>query len=66
MIFIFIYYLYCQPLVMNLACVLFRMTLPEVLVAATINSAAALGKQKTHGSLEKGKYADFLILNTPR
>jgi imidazolonepropionase-like amidohydrolase len=27
-----------QPLVMNLACVLFGMTLPEALVAATINA----------------------------
>ncbi|KAK4026376.1 hypothetical protein OUZ56_015377 [Daphnia magna] len=59
---------YClsMPLVMNLACVLFGMTLPEALVAATINAAAALGKQNTHGSLEIGKYGDLLILNAPR
>lgn len=74
---------------MNLACVLCRMTLTEVLVAATINAgkylnsislfetfykilielntqAAALGKHKTHGSLQVGKYGDLLILNAPR
>nr|CAH0099608.1 unnamed protein product [Daphnia galeata] len=59
---------YClsMPLVMNLACVLFGMTLPEVLVAATINAAAALGRQETNGSLEVGKYGDLLILNAPK
>ena len=31
-----------------------------------IPTAAALGKQKTHGSLEIGKYGDLLILNAPR
>jgi len=51
---------------MNLACILCRMTLPEALVAATINAAAALGKQATHGSLEAGKFGDFLILKAPR
>lgn len=59
---------YClsMPLVMNLACILCRITLPEALIACTINGAAALGKQSTHGSLETGKYGDFLILNTSR
>ena len=51
---------------MNMACVLCRMTLPEALVAATINAAAALGRQETHGSLEIGKCGDLLILNTSR
>jgi len=52
-----------MPFVMNLACVNMRMTLNEALTAATINSAAALGKSSTHGSLEAGKFADFLLIN---
>lgn len=59
---------YCvsMPMVMNLACVLCKMSLPEALVAATINSAASVGKQATNGSLEVGKYGDLLLLNAPR
>ncbi|PVD24685.1 hypothetical protein C0Q70_15170 [Pomacea canaliculata] len=54
------------PLVMNLACVTLRMSMPEVLVAATLNAAAALGRSDMHGSLEIGKLANFLILDNPR
>lgn len=51
---------------MNLACVTLRMSMPEVLVAATLNAAAALGRSDMHGSLEIGKLANFLILDNPR
>ena len=43
-----------MPLVMNQACVLMRMTMNEVLVAATLNAAASLRRSETHGSLEVG------------
>lgn len=53
-----------MPMAMNMACVLFRMTLNEALVAATINAAASIGRGATHGSIEVGKRAD-LILTQP-
>ncbi len=34
----------------------------EALTAATKNAAMLLGIDKTHGTLEKGKYADFIVL----
>ena len=45
---------YClsMPVVMHLACVNLRMSLPESLAAATINSAHSLGRSSTHGSIE--------------
>ena len=45
---------YClaMPVVMHLACVNLRMSLPESLAAATINSAHSLGRSETHGSIE--------------
>lgn len=59
---------YCcsMPIVMHLACVNMRMSMPEVLAAATINAAYALGCSNTHGSLEVNKHGDLLILNTTR
>ncbi|XP_061839651.1 probable imidazolonepropionase [Nerophis lumbriciformis] len=59
---------YCcsMPIVMHLACVNMRMSMSEALVAATINAAYALGRWRTHGSLEAGKHGDLLVLNAPR
>ncbi|XP_061663967.1 probable imidazolonepropionase isoform X2 [Syngnathoides biaculeatus] len=59
---------YCcsMPIVMHLACVNMRMSLPEALAAATINAAYALGRSHTHGSLEAGKDGDLLLVNAPR
>uniref|UniRef100_A0A8K9WPR0 Probable imidazolonepropionase n=1 Tax=Oncorhynchus mykiss TaxID=8022 RepID=A0A8K9WPR0_ONCMY len=59
---------YCcsMPVVMHLACVNMRMSMPEALAAATINAAYALGRSHTHGSLEVNKHGDLLVLNAPR
>lgn len=59
---------YCcsMPIVMHLACVNMKMSMPEALAAATINAAYALGCSLTHGSLEVNKHGDLLILNTTR
>jgi len=55
-----------MPHVMNLACVLMKMTMNEALVASTLNAAASLEKSHSHGSIEKGKYGDFVVLDTPK
>ena len=55
-----------MPYVMNLACVQMRLTMNEALVAATLNAAASLNQSHSHGSLEVGKKADFIILDAPR
>ncbi|XP_061618008.1 probable imidazolonepropionase isoform X5 [Phyllopteryx taeniolatus] len=59
---------YCcsMPIVMHLACVNMRMSMPEALAAATINAAYALGRSHTHGSLEAGKHGDLLLIDAPR
>uniref|UniRef100_A0A3Q3CMB5 imidazolonepropionase n=1 Tax=Haplochromis burtoni TaxID=8153 RepID=A0A3Q3CMB5_HAPBU len=56
---------YCcsMPIVMHLACINMRMSMPEALAAATINAAYALGRSHTHGSLEVNKHGDLLLLN---
>ena len=50
-------------LVMNLACLKDKMTPEEVLTAVTLNGAAAIGRAESHGSIEAGKKADFVIWN---
>jgi imidazolonepropionase len=57
---------YSIPVVMHLACVDLRMSMNEALAAATINSAFALGVQDKRGSIEIGKQADFVIINSNR
>ncbi|XP_066538045.1 probable imidazolonepropionase isoform X2 [Hoplias malabaricus] len=59
---------YCcsMPMVMHLACVTLKMSMPEALAAATINAAYALNCSQLHGSLEPGKQGDLLIINAPR
>ena len=51
---------------MNLACVTMKMTLNEALTASTINSAAALGQSDKYGSLEIGKYGDFIVIDNEK
>lgn len=53
-------------MVMHLACVTMRMSMPEALNAATINAAYALGEAEKHGSLEIGKYGNMVVLNADR
>ena len=52
------------PLVMAIACRYQKLLPAEALNACTINAATALKLQDRIGSLEVGKDADFIILNT--
>lgn len=54
-----------MPFAMALACRGMRLTPAEALVAATLNAAYAVGRGTQVGSLEAGKQADLLILETP-
>lgn len=54
-----------MPFTMNLACIIMHMTPAEALVASTINAAASLHKAEMHGSLEVGKWANFVVINNP-
>ncbi|MGO4763412.1 imidazolonepropionase [Cupriavidus sp. 2KB_3] len=48
-------------LMMNMACTLFRMTVPEVLAGVTTHAAHALGAADRHGTLAAGRVADFVL-----
>ena len=48
-------------LMLNMACTLFRMTPEEALAGVTRHAARALGLQDSHGTLETGKAADFVL-----
>lgn len=48
-------------LMANMACTLFRMTPEEALAGITRNGARALGRGDSHGTLETGKVADFVV-----
>lgn len=56
---------YDLPLAMMLACNNGRMSPAEVLKGATIYAAKAIKKDSKIGSIEKGKYADFAIIDSP-
>jgi len=55
-------------LMMNMAAVIFRLSVSEVFKAVTINAAKALGLQESKGKLEVGYDADFCVwdVNHPR
>jgi imidazolonepropionase len=48
-------------LMVNMACTLFRMTVPEALVGVTRHAAQALGLQATHGRIAAGCPANFVL-----
>jgi imidazolonepropionase len=52
------------PLAMAIACRYQKLLPSEALNAITVNSAFAIGLGDTHGSLEVGKKADLLVLDT--
>jgi len=47
--------------VVSTACIKMKMTPEEAINAATINGAYAMGIEKTHGSICKGKKANFIL-----
>lgn len=49
------------PLMMNMACTLFRLTPEEALLAVTQNAAKALGLENDIGTLTVGKRADIMV-----
>ncbi len=48
-------------LMANMACTLFRLTVPEALAGITSHAARALGLQDTHGTLAVGRTANFVL-----
>lgn len=48
-------------LMMNMACTLFRLTVPEALAGVTRHAARALGLQHSHGALHLGQSANFAL-----
>ncbi|RYF32760.1 MAG: imidazolonepropionase [Comamonadaceae bacterium] len=50
-------------LMVNMACTLFRLTVPEAIDAVTVNAARALGLQATHGAITAGMPANFVLWN---
>jgi len=53
------------PLMMTMACTLYRMTPREVVQAVTVHAAKSMGREKEIGNLDIGKEADLLILDIP-
>lgn len=50
-------------LMVNMACTLFRLTVPEALAGVTRHAARALGLQDTHGVIAPGMPANFVLWN---
>lgn len=48
-------------LMVNMACTLFRLTVPEALAGVTRHAAQALGLQASHGALHLGQPANFVL-----
>ena len=48
-------------LMANMACTLFRLTVPEALAGITLHAAQALGIAGTHGALHLGQPANFVL-----
>jgi imidazolonepropionase len=56
---------YHLPFAMTLACTLQRMTPAEALKGATFYAAKALGLEQRTGTLERGRAADFALIDAP-
>lgn len=54
-----------MQMVLMLAVLRMGLTIEEAVSAATINAAYAVGQEMSLGSLEKDKWADFLVLDLP-
>ena len=54
-----------MQLAIALACRYMQLTPAQAIAAATINAAAAIGRENHIGSIEVGKQADVLILDAP-
>lgn len=52
-------------LVMNIACLKYRLTPEEVLTGVTLNAAAAIGMAEQVGSIDRAKQADLVIWDAP-
>jgi len=52
-----------MPMILSLACTQLRMTPAEAIVAATINAAYSLRRDRQIGSLEAGKQADIAVFD---
>jgi imidazolonepropionase len=48
-------------LMLNMACTLFRLTPEEALAGVTVHAAQALGLADSHGRLQAGRQADFVV-----
>ncbi|MEK7344869.1 MAG: imidazolonepropionase [Pseudomonadota bacterium] len=48
-------------LMLNMACTLFRLTVPEALAGVTRHAARALGLQDSHGQIAVGQPANFVL-----
>jgi imidazolonepropionase len=45
----------------NMACTLFRLTVPEALAGITTHAARALGLRDSHGVIASGRPANFVL-----
>lgn len=52
-------------LIMSFASLIMRLTPEEVITAVTMNGAASLGIEESHGSIQEGKFADIVVFDSP-
>jgi imidazolonepropionase len=58
-------YSYSIPLMAALACLQMGLTPEEMLTAITLNSACAIGRGESKGTIEEGKDADLVLIDAP-
>lgn len=58
-------YSYSVPLMAALACIEMGMTPEEMLTSLTLNSACAIGRGESKGTIEEGKDADLVLIDAP-